>query len=561
MYRSGPQGGTFFEVLIRTSEVYRGTLRPHSKFTLRSVAQFTISTMRIIGNLNSWATLGSLSASAFASTVPIGERNGGYLAPYHKATGSLPRPDEYFVIFHGVSYDYKQHFRTIGRDFENNNATRFKWHDIGNTYYVSNLTSDCIERIRRDPAVEAVEEAETWEMLPVEVSDTRLDLPEEVKSQGSRFTARSDGVWFPDDTPAAPWHLQALSAVGKLNNIPTFGHATQLKYNDTVGGGQGVNIYVLDSGMNISHEYFEGRARNFGRAYACEDGDCYADFIGHGTAVAGLAAARYVGAAQGANIVNVKTFYRSWNRTPRTDPEYILEALKAIAKEHKSYLENPPPGWKGSVINMSIGGDMYRSSHIVKAINRLYYLGVHVVAAAGNRHPDGESADDIWPCNMNTICVGGTNDKYEQDWYSNRGGNVTMFAPGTDVRTLHREGGTTKQRGTSFAAPLVAGIIAIFTGWEDLGFAGTNEPNTARARLSANMLTDIVSNPENEDKSDLGGPENNFVNTGINNADKLGYEPYKGVGEFLIPSLTLITAHTNCPQLKELLLSRATPLL
>ncbi|THX74261.1 hypothetical protein D6D04_08037 [Aureobasidium pullulans] len=86
-----------------------------------------------------------------------------------------------------------------------------------------------------------------------------------------------------------------------------------IKYNNTVGGGQGVNIYIIDSGVDVEHRLFQGRARNFHKCYVDTDGKCFKDKVGHGTAVAGCAGARFYGTAQGANIINVKTFF-SFNK-------------------------------------------------------------------------------------------------------------------------------------------------------------------------------------------------------------------------------------------------------
>ncbi|CAD0040385.1 unnamed protein product [Aureobasidium pullulans] len=100
--------------------------------------------------------------------------------------------------------------------------------------------------------------------------------------------------------------LTSLVRGPKLDNIRDSGPATQIKYNNTVGGGQGVNIYIIDSGVDVEHRLFRGRARNFHK--------CYVDqMVGHGTAVAGCAGARFYGTAQGANIINVKTFF-SFNK-------------------------------------------------------------------------------------------------------------------------------------------------------------------------------------------------------------------------------------------------------
>jgi subtilisin family serine protease len=345
----------------------------------------------------------------------------------------------------------------------------------------------------------------------------------------STIAERDTQPWFPITNSRAPWHLQAISAGAKLDNIPDFGPATQIKYNNTVGGGQGVNIYIIDSGVEIEHKLFGGRARNSNKCYTSADGECFKDTYGHGTSVAGCAAGKLFGTAQGANIINVKTFYSFTKRTPQTDPSDILEALKDILDEHLANVENPPPGFRGSVINMSLGQDSRGAKSIRNAIEKLYIAGVPVVTAAGNGRGKGIIADNVWPCNMNTICVGGINQKYEQDWYSNTGGNVTVLAPGSGIMTLDTNGRTIVTTGTSFAAPLVAGVLATFIGWENLGYEGVDNPNLVRSRLDSNMLRGVLVDLYNG--ADLSGSQNNMVTSGINNPDKSTSDPYKGVGE------------------------------
>lgn len=109
------------------------------------------------------------------------------------------------------------------------------------------------------------------------------------------------------------------------------------------------------------------------------------------------------------------------------------------------------------------------------------------------------------------------------------GGNVTVFAPGTDIMTLLSGGGAMERTGTSFAAPLVAGVLATFMGWENLGYEGLDNPNLIRSRLNANLLKGILSDEENGD--DLGGSENNMVTSGPNYPGKPPEDPYNGVGE------------------------------
>jgi subtilase family serine protease len=106
---------------------------------------------------------------------------------------------------------------------------------------------------------------------------------------------------------------------------------------------------------------------------------------------------------------------------------------------------------------------------------------------------------------------------------------VTVLAPGSGIMTLDTNGRTIVTTGTSFAAPLVAGVLATFIGWENLGYEGVDNPNLVRSRLDSNMLRGVLVDLYNG--ADLSGSQNNMVTSGINNPDKSTSDPYKGVGE------------------------------
>ncbi|KEQ64043.1 subtilisin-like protein [Aureobasidium melanogenum CBS 110374] len=454
-----------------------------------------------------------------ASVIPSTRRSGDNLAPLYRGESNETRPDTYMVTLFRDK-DYHDHFKVIGRDLEADNSTAFRWFKYADSYYAANITKDWIDKIRRDPAVESVEEYEPWELIEPPPASARAN---------SDIVKRDLQPWFPDVYEQSPWHLQALTASGKLDNMPDQGPATQIKYNNTVGGGQGVNIYIVDSGVDIDHVLFQGRARNFHQCYVEADGDCFKDFHGHGTAVAGCAAGRFFGSAQGANIINVKAFFTFSKRPPQTLPGDLEKALEGILDEHLANVANPPPGFRGSVVNLSLGKDKGRGDAVRNTLDRFYMAGVPVVTAAGNAREAGVSADNIWPCKFNSICVGAISRKYEQDKYSNMGKNVSVLAPGTDIRTLAPGGGAIFKTGTSFAAPLVAGVLATFMGWENLGHEGLDNPNLIRSRLDANLLRGILTDWKNG--ADLGGSENNMVTSGINYPGKPAEDPYNGVGE------------------------------
>merc|ERR1711881_644679 len=83
----------------------------------------------------------------------------------------------------------------------------------------------------------------------------------------------------PETEKNAPWGLARISHRKSLN----FG--TFNKYLYSADGGEGVDVYVIDTGTNIAHVDFEGRA-SWGKTIPANDAD--EDGRGHGRQAQGL---------------------------------------------------------------------------------------------------------------------------------------------------------------------------------------------------------------------------------------------------------------------------------
>lgn len=114
------------------------------------------------------------------------------------------------------------------------------------------------------------------------------------------------------------------------------------------------------------------------------------------------------------------------------------------------------------VINMSFGGPEGLS--LGDAVNKAISAGVTVVAAAGNELVNNDFFPS-YPANYSTpgvISVGATNDTDRLAFFSNYGpSTVDVMAPGTDIVGAGVEGGWLIGEGTSFSAPMVAGVVAL----------------------------------------------------------------------------------------------------
>jgi cerevisin len=248
------------------------------------------------------------------------------------------------------------------------------------------------------------------------------------------------------------WNLARLSHRAR----PPISSEESLRYIYSDRRGRGVDIYVLDSGVQINHTDFGSRAK-WGKTILTGASD--EDESGHGTHVAGVAAGQKYGVSKMANIIAVKVL--GVNGKGITSD--VLKGIEFVVKSHNSVVEDAKAGnrlnFKGSVVNVSFGTDY--SPTMNEAVNAAAAAGVHISAAAGNDNDDAcwyspGSADAA-------ITVGAIDMADAKASYSSWGGCVSIFAPGTDILSTYIGSSTTATKslsGTSMAAPHVAGLIA-----------------------------------------------------------------------------------------------------
>lgn len=213
--------------------------------------------------------------------------------------------------------------------------------------------------------------------------------------------------------------------------------------------GEGVNVYVLDTGIYKYHENFKGRDVRE-KFFINEKGDAH----GHGTHVSGTAIGNKHGIARGASLVSMKVLDKNGSGYYST----IINAMADASKERKNKNE------KG-VISMSLGGP--RNKVLNKACKDMSDEGFVVVVAAGNqasdactRSPAGTGGNGQ---NGGVITVGSTTSGDDKSWFSNTGACVDIFAPGSSIVSASNlsEKGTKTMSGTSMAAPHVTGVVAL----------------------------------------------------------------------------------------------------
>ncbi|CAG8482869.1 16011_t:CDS:2 [Dentiscutata erythropus] len=233
--------------------------------------------------------------------------------------------------------------------------------------------------------------------------------------------------------------------------------------------GQGVNIFIVDTGVRITHQEFEGRA-TFGGSFCA--GCNNQDENGHGTNVAAIAAGKTFGVAKKANIIAIGVLGANGGGAVSG----ILNGLSFIQDNHTSGNN------KNSVVNMSLGGNF--STAFNTAVQKLTVAGIHVVVAAGN---NGKDACQTSPASEpSAITVGATEDTSDDlTNFSNFGKCVDIYAPGRNVEGagINNNTDTSIKSGTSQATPHVAGTLALIIA------KNGNQSPAAMAKTLSNLST------------------------------------------------------------------------
>lgn len=231
---------------------------------------------------------------------------------------------------------------------------------------------------------------------------------------------------------AAPWGLDRIDQ----ETLPL-----DRRY-EYESGTQTVRSYVIDTGINIEHVEFEGRASH---GYDAIDNDTLAtDCNGHGTHVAGSVGGRTYGVTKDVKLIGVRVLDCRGSGSISS----VVRGIEWVTANHVA----------PAVANMSLGGGA--SQAIDDAVRASIESGVVYVVAAGNENRDACLGS---PARVpSAITVGSTTSQDVRSSFSNYGSCVDIFAPGSDIPSAWYNSNTATQAisGTSMASPHVAGVVA-----------------------------------------------------------------------------------------------------
>ena len=233
--------------------------------------------------------------------------------------------------------------------------------------------------------------------------------------------------------------------------------------------GEEIGVAILDTGIFL-HPDFEKRVVCFrdcisGRTAPYDDN-------GHGTHIAGIiggsgtvSGGKYMGIAPKCHFIVIKILDRKGNG----NTENVVESIKWLVSQKEQY--------KIRIVNISIGmvleAESTERKRLLQAVDFAWDSGIAVVAAAGNNGPE-ENSVTVPGISRKIITVGCFDDTKEEIGvsrlkpdYSGQGPTDScivkpeLVVPGTNVISCSATGAYVKKSGTSMAAPMVSGSIAL----------------------------------------------------------------------------------------------------
>ena len=291
-----------------------------------------------------------------------------------------------------------------------------------------------------------------------------LDMPDNNFDERLVELGNISGVGYVE--PDYP--VQALDTIPNDPSFPAQYGLTAIRAPqgwDVSTGSPAVTIAILDSGVDMSHPEMVGKVVQ-GYDFVNNDNNPQDDY-GHGTHVAGIAAARgnnglgIAGVSWGAQIMPVKVL-NSFGQGSFSN----VAAGIIWATDHSA-----------QIINMSLGGSNY-SQILQDAVDYAARRNVLLVASSGNTN----SNFILYPARLpQVIAVAATNANNQHASFSNYGAEIDIAAPGDNILSLWLGGGYSTFSGTSMATAYVSGLAAVLLGYD-------NNARTVRQYVEATAL-------------------------------------------------------------------------
>lgn len=317
-----------------------------------------------------------------------------------------------------------------------------------------------IKRLKRDPNVAIAE--------PNYIINNQVIMFSTKKAEEKTVQTTERIAIEPNDELFLPyqWNLKQIEA-GKGWNL---------------ANGEDVTIAILDTGVDPNHQDLKDKII---KGYnVINDTNDFTDNHGHGTHVAGIAAALtdnvtgIAGVSWKSNLMPVKVLNEAGEGSSYEVAKGIYWAVDNGA----------------DVINMSLG-DYNHSDILYDAVKYAYDRDVILISATGNDNVE----QPMYPAHYDEVlAVAAVDEARNRAFFSNYGAHVDVSAPGEHIPSSFPDNNYIVMSGTSMAAPHVAGLAALI--------------RSLRPDLSNEEVYDVIK----ETARDLG---------------MQGHDPYYGHGE------------------------------
>ena len=218
------------------------------------------------------------------------------------------------------------------------------------------------------------------------------------------------------------------------------------KLQETGAYGGGITIGVVDSDVDDRHPLLRSQDMD------CVGESCQTPSL-HGTTVSSLIVGKDIGIAPDSRIVPVPVFYETANGQLQGCSQRTLSKAIRYASEQGCHIINI----SGSSVSANGNGDI----ELRQAVADCRTKGILIVAAVGN---DGQFTESAPASLAGVIAVGACDHDGQPCPFNNYGPKLqrkALLAPGVDIPALTSSGEFIQVTGSSFATPIVSGVLAL----------------------------------------------------------------------------------------------------
>ena len=275
-----------------------------------------------------------------------------------------------------------------------------------------------------------------------------------------------------------PWHLDRITKLKlPLNGSFPYDHKGSCHQNKNVD----IHTYVIDTGIDVTHDEFEGRATWLANFADQENTDCHS----HGTHCAGLVGSKSYGVCKDAKLFAVKVLDCRGSGSTSS----VIQGIEFAYKRHLEESKKSNKTIK-SIVSMSLGGG--KSFALNKAVKAtLKNDNFYFAAAAGNENNDACNTSPAGVKEIFTVMASDRNDN--RAYFSNYGKCADIYSPGVNILSTVPGGKRDVYSGSSMSGPILVGVLNHYIDLHD----DLNMKSLKQLVLEKSSKNQITNNPKN----------------------------------------------------------------